>query len=274
MGGFLDSTLVTPTSPPSSLTSSKSKNTDPLAACNLQQQHSAPSTRAIQSTRSPLREFERAAVELKDLTKSTAAAFFDLRNFRAPLRTDYELPFLTSTSLKPVSSDMGVGRSVARSRPSSPRKDESDPTRIYESNGRKRRTEKSSTGIGKVYLLGGAGPVDWEETASNPSLSPAIVDALERFYRVSFRTRLVCSRRLFANLACAASRRTKPNSTLRPVPLLSKTSCLHLRPHLASFPFSTSMVRQLSSSFLSRTNLISSSASPTRRSCKTLEQSL
>ncbi|GAA5982878.1 hypothetical protein JCM5350_001537 [Sporobolomyces pararoseus] len=185
LGGFLDSTLVTPTSPTSSITSSKCKNTDPLAACNLQQQHSAPSTRAIQSTRSPLREFERAAVELKDLTKSTAAAFFDLRNFRAPLRTDYELPFLTATSLNPVSSDMGVGRSVAGSRPSSPRKDESDPTRIYESNGRKRRTEKSSTGIGKVYLLGGAGPVDWEETASKSTLSPAIVDALERFYRTN-----------------------------------------------------------------------------------------
>ncbi|GAA5946131.1 hypothetical protein JCM3765_000128 [Sporobolomyces pararoseus] len=185
LGGFLDSTLITPASSNPSIPPSKGKNIDPLAACNLQQQRSAPSTLAIQSTHSPLREFGRAAGELKKLTKSTAAAFFDLRNFRAPLRTDYVLPFLSATSLKPVSSDMGAGRSVAGSRPPSPRKDEQDPMRSYESKGKKQRTEKSSTGMGRVYLLGGAGSVDWEETSSSPSLLPAIVDALERFYRTN-----------------------------------------------------------------------------------------
>jgi hypothetical protein len=53
------------------------------------------------------------------------------------------------------------------------------------SRGRKVRTEKTSTGMGRVYLLGGAGPVDWEETTKNPALLPATVEVLDRFYRVS-----------------------------------------------------------------------------------------
>lgn len=186
LAGFLDSTLVPPSSPGSSPTS-RNKNKDPLAACNLQQQRAAPSTRAIQSERSILQDFQQAAVELKDLTKSSAAAFFDLRSFRAPLRTDYELPFLnpSSSGSNPRSADMGSGRSVAgSSRPPSPRKEDSKPLNAGDASSRRKRSDKTSTGLGRVYLLGGSGSVDWEETAAHALFLPSIVNTLDNFYRV------------------------------------------------------------------------------------------
>ncbi|GAA6026286.1 hypothetical protein JCM11491_006615 [Sporobolomyces phaffii] len=186
LGGFLDSTLVYPAS---SAMSASSPQADPLAACNLQaQQHSAPSTRAIHSPLSPLRDFARAAVQLQELTKSSAAAFFDLRSFRAPLRTDLDLPFApppattAPMTLKPTSADMGAGRSVAgSSRPPSPSRRDQE---AHSTNGTK-RTEKTSLGMGRVYLLGGSGSVDWDEASANPSLLPSIVDLLDRFYRTN-----------------------------------------------------------------------------------------
>lgn len=277
LGGFLDSTLVSPSSPIGSNTSSKNKkgNHDPLAACNLQQQHSAPSTRAIQSQRSPLRDLERAALRLKDLTKSSAAALFDLRSFRAPLRSDYELPFLTASSLKPTSSDMGAGRSVAgSSRPPSPRTDGQElpkESSSSSSRGRKVRTEKTSTGMGRVYLLGGAGSVDWEETTKNPALLPATVEVLDRFYRVS-RFPLDSFFDHFTHLPRLAIRRIKLNSILHLVTRLSNTFFHLLLLLLPSFQSSTSMDHQLSSSFSFRTKLISNTLPPTKLSFRTLEQ--
>ncbi|GAA5886580.1 hypothetical protein JCM16303_006618 [Sporobolomyces ruberrimus] len=178
LGGFLDSTLVYPSPQAATPPRTKTKSPDPLAACNLQQQHSAPSTRAIQNHHTPLHEFQHATTVLQDLTKSSGAAFFDLRSFRAPLRTDYDLPFLSATALSPTSCDMGAGRSVAGSRPPSPHKaplGANGPTGKLDG--------KSATGMGRVYLLGGSGSVEWEETAKHPSLLPSIVTALDHFYR-------------------------------------------------------------------------------------------
>ncbi|GAA5933802.1 hybrid sensor histidine kinase/response regulator [Sporobolomyces koalae] len=180
LGTFLDSTLVTPSSP-----SALSKNKDPLAACNLheqqQQRHSAPSTRAIHDPTSPMHEFHRAARELRALTKSSAAAFFDLRSFRAPLRTDSSLPSLAGINNaftkggRVKSSDMGSGRSVSSMSPPKSPKPGTDPDREGVS-------DTLSTGMGRVYLLGGDGSVDWDKAAQDPELSRAIVDALNRYY--------------------------------------------------------------------------------------------
>ncbi|GAA6059846.1 hypothetical protein JCM10212_003758 [Sporobolomyces blumeae] len=180
LGDFLNSSLVQPAS---------AEQKDPLAARNLHA-HSAPSTYAIANQTSPLQDFRRVAAEVQELTGSSAAAMIDLRNFRAPLRTDFSMPFLTS-SFAAQSSDMASGRSIPGSRQSSPsRNHASSPHRTamaHGTNGAFKAGSKNRfpAGVGQAYVLGGSGCVDWEERVRDPSFPTAIVDLLEEFYKTN-----------------------------------------------------------------------------------------
>ena len=218
IGGFLDSTLVYPSSsssftspPPAPISSSKSKSKfkssnfsrpTPPPSVQMHHRHSAPSTRAINSSHpdpqletstpdfSPLKEFQNAARELRILTKSSGVAFFDLRSFRAPLKvkdlfgveeTKHGREFeLKMRQKKGNGREMGAGRSVT----SSP-----VPSRPNSSDGRGKEDGATLKGMGRVYLLGGdegeeEGVVDWEGIARNEELPGKIVDLLDQYYDV------------------------------------------------------------------------------------------
>lgn len=232
IGGFLDSTLVYPSSsssssftsssppPPAPISSSSSKSKfksinsskRPSPSVQMHHQHSAPSTRAINSSHpdpqlessssstppdlSPLKEFQNAARELRILTKSSGVAFFDLRSFRAPLKVkdlfgvdemkhgrEFELKMkMRQKQKKGTGKDMGAGRSVT----SSP-----VPSRPNSSDGKGKEDGATVKGMGRVYLLGGdegeeeeEGVVDWEEIAKNEKLPAKIVDLLDQYYDV------------------------------------------------------------------------------------------
>ncbi|GAA5889083.1 hypothetical protein JCM6882_009737 [Rhodosporidiobolus microsporus] len=217
IGSFLDSTLVY-TQPGASVRGGK----DPLSAASLRQNSStsvsaaastgaspvngtplappSPATPASASSSasasaadavpSPLRSLSLAVDKLVSLTGCTSAAIFDLRSFRAPQRAESALKgssLGSGQTLPSQSAPSTTGTGAGGDDEGAEGEDGASPLSPGAGFVRSRQ-DKFPTGLGRVYLLGSAGPspsdggVDWAAQAASPLLPHAVCDALRRFY--------------------------------------------------------------------------------------------
>ncbi|GAA5876037.1 hypothetical protein JCM8547_003538 [Rhodosporidiobolus lusitaniae] len=134
------------------------------------EQSTSPSTAP-----SPLQGVGEAVDKLIELTGVDAAAIFDLRSFRAPQSTKSGRGGSTSS--------VGAGVAVSSPLSTAPTSEDTAADSLAGDGFVRARTDgEFGEGLGRVFLLGGAGCVDWKAETKNPMLPGAVCETLKRFY--------------------------------------------------------------------------------------------
>lgn len=157
LGEFLNTAIILPDKATAESTRSRTTNLQPSTSDNpsvpsAPGAKASPATQAVLAptlppTTAPETTFNVAASNLKDLTSATSSAIIDLRSFRSPVFDD-------------------------------DRKSPSAPPQQRQSNG-------DLGGRGKLYLIGHAGGVKWEDVMAQESLMDAVADVLTEYHAVS-----------------------------------------------------------------------------------------